>query len=57
MVTVEQIMKDKITESWQMIAPRFTSYDPLKSAKINKKHLRKIISSHCIPISDEHFDQ
>lgn len=53
---VDEILRDKLTESWDSVAYKLKSYDPLNSAKINKSHLRKIITNYCIPISDEHFD-
>ncbi|XP_077999888.1 EF-hand calcium-binding domain-containing protein 6-like isoform X2 [Glandiceps talaboti] len=55
--TVEDILREKITEYWKSVSAAFVAVDPEKTGKISKVHLKRILDKHVLPVSDDHFEK
>ncbi|XP_078272629.1 EF-hand calcium-binding domain-containing protein 6 [Rhinoraja longicauda] len=55
--TVEDILCDKIRTNWDEIQKCFLKSDPEKTGKISLAELRRVMETHCLPISDQHFEK
>ncbi|XP_053398276.1 EF-hand calcium-binding domain-containing protein 6-like [Mercenaria mercenaria] len=53
--TVEDILKEKITEYWRNVSAALLDYDYKGNGHISHKNLRKVIDNYVLPVSDEHF--
>ncbi|XP_070545178.1 EF-hand calcium-binding domain-containing protein 6-like isoform X2 [Ptychodera flava] len=53
--TVEDILREKITEYWKSVSAAFVAVDPEKTGKISKVHLKRILDKHVLPVSEDHF--
>lgn len=49
-------MRDKIQSEWVEMSRALLSRDPQGSGRMKPGHLRKILETFCLPMSDEHFN-
>ncbi|XP_069759508.1 EF-hand calcium-binding domain-containing protein 6 isoform X2 [Narcine bancroftii] len=55
--TVEDILRDKIRHNWDEMRKSFMKNDPENTGMISLGELRKILETHCLTISDQHFEK
>ncbi|XP_006816237.1 EF-hand calcium-binding domain-containing protein 6-like [Saccoglossus kowalevskii] len=55
--TVEEILRKKIAEYWKSVSAAFVVVDPEKTGRISKRHLKRILENHVLPVSDDHFEK
>lgn len=53
--TIEDILKEKITEYWKNVSAALLDYDFKGDGYISPKNLKKVIDNFVLPVSDEHF--
>ncbi|KAL4233424.1 EF-hand calcium-binding domain-containing protein 6 [Mactra antiquata] len=53
--TIEDILKEKITEYWKNVSSALLDYDMKQNGFISHRNLKKVIDNYVLPVSDEHF--
>ena len=53
---MEDILRDKITDSWKTIASAYLSAEKNRDGSISRDGLKQLIEKYCLPISEDHFD-
>ncbi|XP_041351388.1 EF-hand calcium-binding domain-containing protein 6-like [Gigantopelta aegis] len=54
--TVEDLLREKITERWKSVAKAIVFYDRRAEGLMAPRNLKKIIDRHILPVSTEHFE-
>ncbi|XP_066264767.1 EF-hand calcium-binding domain-containing protein 6-like isoform X4 [Branchiostoma lanceolatum] len=55
--TVEDILREKLTENWNAMLAMYQSFDPDATGTITRRELRRILDNFGLPVSDEHFEK
>ncbi|XP_035663860.1 EF-hand calcium-binding domain-containing protein 6-like [Branchiostoma floridae] len=55
--TVEDILREKLTENWNAMLGMYQSFDPDATGTITRRELRRILDTFGLPVSDEHFEK
>ncbi|XP_052809717.1 EF-hand calcium-binding domain-containing protein 6-like isoform X2 [Mya arenaria] len=53
--TIEEILKEKITEYWKNVSSALLDYDYKNDGHISHRNLKKVLDNYVLPVSDEHL--
>ncbi|KAH3735163.1 hypothetical protein DPMN_041624, partial [Dreissena polymorpha] len=53
--TIEEILKEKITEYWKNVSSALLDYDFKHDSHISHKNLKKVLDNYVLPVSEEHL--
>ncbi|OWF48504.1 EF-hand calcium-binding domain-containing protein 6 [Mizuhopecten yessoensis] len=53
--TVEEILREKITENWKSVSGAIVDFDHKDKGYITQQQMKKVIDDYVLPISDQHF--
>ncbi|VDI45640.1 Hypothetical predicted protein [Mytilus galloprovincialis] len=54
--TIEEILREKITENWKNVSGAIMDYDHRREGKIAASKMKKVIDLYVLPVSDSHFE-
>lgn len=54
--TIEDILREKITENWKNVSGAIMDYDHKREGRIAASKMKKVIDLYVLPVSDSHFE-